>query len=208
MTNNSLIAVIGLIAFLGFTISNVEVNKIIKEGNINASARDKEDIEIINVGPVNGQTGEEIPICDKPLDEVVIKYRIMSENDSQSIVAILSNKSNKACAVFLRILAPNFTVSPLIQDTQLPSMFLNPGEVSHQIWILTPEKTGTFDISISANNSGKIIGLTVKNLLGLSPTQTQVLSYIGSAFGPMLTIPWWMEKLQIKNRKKTKKQKR
>lgn len=126
-----------------------------------------------------------------PLDVARVSERTMKENESQALTVDLVNRSGQEYEVMVKLSAPNFDISPSEQSQTitLPSQ----GNAS-VIWILTPKRAGVFEISISAGYDNQVIGINVTNLLGLSPVQAQLLSYMGSFFGPMLTAPWWYQK--------------
>ena len=39
--------------------------------------------------------------------------------------------------------------------------------------------------------------MTVKDEYGLTATQAKLLALVGSLFGPMLTLPWWVDKFKL-----------
>jgi len=136
--------------------------------------------------------------CLHPLGGAHVSKRTMTENESQALTVDLVNQNGQECEVTAKLSAPNFDIAPSeeSQTITLPSH----GNAS-LVWILTPQKTGVFEVLISAESDYQVIGINVTNLLGLSPIQAQLLSYIGSFFGPMLTAPWWYEKWKERSAK-------
>ena len=61
-------------------------------------------------------------------------------------------------------------------------------------WIISPRKTGTYEIAVSDPLNSKVFGINVTNMFGLSAVQAKSASILGTIFGPMLTVPWWWEK--------------
>jgi hypothetical protein len=139
---------------------------------------------------------DEYPPCQW---EVTAPDRVLSEDKSQAITVKTSNHMDGACRSTISLHAPGFDISPSKEDQQTVLPVKQSGSLS---WILTPRKTGTFEISVSDIINTKIFGITVTNTFGLSSFQAKIASIIGSIFGPMLTIPWWWERLL--NRKKPK----
>ena len=141
--------------------------------------------------------------CVDALEEVILPRRTMSENDSQTITVVLSNHGAEICEQSVAINAPNFEISPA-ESTQLIS--IPPGIGTAQTgWVLTPKKQGTFEIVIRIGAEMQIVGLSVTNVLGLTPLQAQLLSSAGSVLGPMLTLPWWYERWQKRQEKQKPK---
>ncbi|MBI4226448.1 hypothetical protein HY612_05040 [Candidatus Roizmanbacteria bacterium] len=123
--------------------------------------------------------------------EVKSPERVMSENKSQAIIVQLKNTADKECESTLSLRAPGFDLSPGKEDQSINLMVSNKGSLS---WIMTPRKTGTFEIAVSDILNTKIFGITVNNMFGFSAGQAKIFSFIGSLFGPMFTIPWWLDK--------------
>jgi hypothetical protein len=119
----------------------------------------------------------------------------MTEQDSQSLTVVLSNDSGTGiCETTLFVSAPNFVLSPagterlITLEAGAPPLTL--------IWIISPLQKGSFEIAVSAGNESRTIGLTITNILGLTAAQAQLLSYLATFLGPMLTAPWWYEQWQ------------
>ena len=129
---------------------------------------------------------------------------VMSEDKTQAVVVSATNSNDTPCESTLAMRAPNFDLSPSKEEQKLTVPVGGSGSVS---WILTPRKTGTFEISVSDILNTKIIGVTVTTLFGFSATQAKVVSIFGSLFGPMLTVPWWFERWWNKRKQKSGEQK-
>ena len=124
---------------------------------------------------------------------VEVSKRTITENESTSITIFLSNQSAKPYAETITLLAPNFSSNPSATSKKL---IVPVGQKSASAtWILTPQKTGSYELGVtSLKSKGTVVlGIVVTNVLGLTPLQAQILAYIGSAFGPILTVPWWLE---------------
>lgn len=119
--------------------------------------------------------------------------RVMTENTSQAIIVETSNSSKKNCETYLSLRAPGFEVDPAKDEQKLNLKPNNKGSIS---WIISPRKTGNYDIALSDILNTKTFGISVTNMFGLNAFQAKVASIIGSLFGPMFTIPWWWDRLR------------
>lgn len=145
-----------------------------------ASARDTSEV---NHGMVIG---------DPPCTWVaVIAERVMSENETRALVVEARNQTPDDCKSVVRIAAPSFLISPRSEEQTLAVPAGRTGSVA---WVLSPSKTGTFDIVVSDVLSTYALGLRVTDVLGMSAGQARVVSIIASVFGPMCTFPWWIDK--------------
>ena len=64
-------------------------------------------------------------------------------------------------------------------------------------WIVSPRRTGTFQIAVSDILNTQILGVTVKDEYGLTAAQAKLLALVGSILGPMLTVPWWLDRFKL-----------
>jgi len=119
--------------------------------------------------------------------------KVLSENDTLVVAAHFSDSMNTS--VSLRLSAPGFT--PSTTEPKPVVLTDHPGTLE---WVLTPTKIGTFQILAEMEDpSGKVVatthvGVTVTNVFGLRAWQLQLLSYVTTLLGPMLTVPWWYER--------------
>lgn len=181
----SFIGVIGIFLFLaglalGFSLLKGEKLAISKDSEETAFA-------IVADGP---------PLCSWDVD---LPERVIAENKTQAIVIQATNPNEVDCESALSLRAPGFDLSPFKEEQKITLASKAKGSLS---WILTPRKTGTFEIAVSDIINTRIFGVTVKNVFGLSSIQAKSASIIGSLFGPMLTVPWWIEKWFHQRRKK------
>jgi len=155
-----------------------------------AHSRDKNKIAFGNVAG--------IPFCDwdiKPPD------RVISEQKSQAIVINIKNTAGSACQSNLTLTAPGFDVSPSSNERSMDLKSKSKGSLA---WILTPRNAGDYEITVSDMLNTKVTGVTVTNIFGLTSLQAQIASIFGTLFGPMLTIPWWMDKMYFKKKQENK----
>lgn len=134
--------------------------------------------------------------CEWDLDGL---ERIMSENASQVILIDVSNPLDEPCEVALLFRAPGFDVSPNKEEQKIS---LRQGEDGSLSWIISPRKTGTFEVTLTDMIRTRVLGISVTNVLGLSAVQAKFISVIGSVCGPMFTIPWWWDRMRQRKEKK------
>lgn len=118
--------------------------------------------------------------------------RVIAENKSGAILVSVSNPYDTDCESVLSLRAPGLETSPPKEEQKITIPVKKNGSLS---WILLPRKTGTYQIAVSDTMNTKMFGVTVTNTFGLTALQAQIASILGTIFGPMLTVPWWWEKL-------------
>jgi hypothetical protein len=178
-----LVAFIGLVLFLFAIVTS----KVLKKGEEKALALDDQKTSYAVV------QGDLLP-CTwnvKPPEKV------MSENSTQSVVVEATSSKDEECESFLSLRAPGFDISPSREEQTINLAKDSKGSIS---WILSPRKTGTFDASVSDMIDTKIFGVTVTNIFGLSTVQAKSASFLGTIFGPMLTVPWWWDRFKPKKK--------
>lgn len=143
-----------------------------------------------------GMIGDDVaPPCSW---EATPPERVVSENKSTSVTVAVSNTMDVGCESSISLRAPNFDLSPSKEEQKISLTSGSKGSLS---WIITPRKTGTFEIAVSDILNSKIFGISVTNVFGLSSMQAKLFSGLGSIFGPMLTVPWWWDRLRGKKQK-------
>jgi hypothetical protein len=135
--------------------------------------------------------------------------QLMSESKTQAIVIKATNSNEKKCESSLTLRSPGFDINPMREEQKISLESKMDGSIS---WILTPRKSGTYQISVSDAFNTSIFGITVTNVFGLTAFQAKLFSTAGGIFGPMLTFPWWIEKWfqrkqKQENRKNSEEQK-
>lgn len=135
--------------------------------------------------------------------EVTEPERVMAENKSQAVVVKTTNNEKKPCESYLSLRAPSFDLSPAKEEQHVTLPAGDKGSVS---WILTPRKTGTYEVAVSDIIDTKIFGIAVTNVFGLTAAQAKVFATLSSLLGPMLTVPWWVDKWFQRKKKDIKKE--
>lgn len=136
--------------------------------------------------------------------EVKKPERVMAENKSQAIVVTTKNNAKKNCETYLLLRAPGFDMNPPKEEQKVT---LSPGKNGSIAWILTPRKTGTYDMTVTDIINTSVFGVTVTNVYGMTAAQAKFLSSLSTFLGPMLTVPWWWDRWrQRKQKQENKKQ--
>ena len=179
--------IIGILGAVFFLVSLYFLFTLYQEEK-NAVSRDSEKTAH---GIVQGP-----PLCIWNAD---VSERVMSEDKSQALLIHIDNPASENCVSILSLRSPGFDITPS-KDEQ--TITLQKGSKGFLSWIMTPRKTGTYEIAVSDSLNTKILGITVTNTFGFTTGQTKLFSIIGSMFGPMTTIPWWFEKLWTRRKQK------
>ncbi len=180
-----IIGILGVLLFLGAVI----LHSRIQDGEKQAALLDDET-------HAYGMIDENAP---PPCSwEVNTPEKVMSENKSQAVVVKTSNSADVGCEILLSLRAPSFDMSPTKEEQKVTLPKGGNGTIS---WIISPRKTGTYEMTISDILNTKVFGITVTNMFGLSALQAQVASIAGGLFGPMLTVPWWWDRLRGRKKK-------
>jgi len=137
--------------------------------------------------------------------EASISARVMTQNTSQAVLVKVSNPADRECQSTISLRAPGFDISPAREEQKIALAAGGTGSLS---WIVTPHRTGTFQIAVSDILNTQILGVTVKDENGLTAAQAKLLALVGSLFGPMLTVPWWVDKLNLRKPKREAQQPR
>jgi hypothetical protein len=146
-------------------------------------------------GRLDNLTGRPVvsdPACRELSFTATLAKRVMTEDESQALIVILTNQGDQVCRARVTLSAPDFAVGPAPTN---PLVSAPPGE-EEVVWILSPHRAGTFQVAVTVNQASTILGVTVTNILGLTVWQARVLAALGYVLGPMLTVPWWYEKWQ------------
>ena len=157
---------IGVVLFvlgiwLGFNVLQGEKKAVVKDSKKTA------------YGEISGDAP---PFCSWKAE---LTDRVMSESKSQAVVVRFTNSAQKNCESSVSLRAPGFTFSPSKEEQSIQLMPKGRGSLS---WIITPYKTGTFDISVSDILNTQILGITVTDIFGFSALQAKVFSILGTIF--------------------------
>jgi hypothetical protein len=140
-------------------------------------------------------------VCTNLLREATVADRVISERESQALNVVLVNETDpQACNVMVALAAPDFNISP--PESNRPISVPPGGEAVTLNWILSPRRTGTYVVSVSTATQAITLGITVTTVLGFTAAQAQILSYLATFLGPMLTAPWWYEQWQKRKKER------
>lgn len=124
--------------------------------------------------------------CTHPLSDVKLARTVISNKESVSLKVILSNDISEECKAQVTVSAPAFEISPSQQTKEIN---VPVGEdTANLVWIITPKNEGFHEIGIQAGLDVETIGISVTNILGLTPKQAQIVAYIGTFFGGPITF--------------------
>ena len=148
--------------------------------------------------------------CDSVNDVASFSPLFAAESETITVKVTLKNKGRYGCPAHVGLINSAFDASPAEQRRE---MVLDPDKTYQYLWILTPKKTGTFEVGTYVTTDERYYHLTtgkitVTNALGLTSFQMQLASVVGTFLGPILTLPWWLEKRKASSGKKSKKKKR
>lgn len=178
------------VAIVGFVLFLVGLGLMAWFARGRASA---EHLTGVTVNPEDnrpeGDGGE--ATCKNPRMAVSVDRQVMTENESQALTVLLS--SDVACEAVVSLLSTNFDLSPASKQQVVR---LAPNTQGLVTWVISPQKLGTFAIVLQVGSLQESVGMTVTNVLGFSAAQVQVFSIISAVFGPVLTVPWWVEQWQ------------
>jgi len=113
-----------------------------------------------------------------------LSRRVLAEQETT--VLSLTIKPNQGCSVSLQ--APNFIVSPESSEYSFEASDNRIGKEISIGWVLSPQKSGRFDISVSDGFSIETLHLRVTDVFGFSPWQTQIAAQIVAFIGGGMTL--------------------
>ncbi len=139
--------------------------------------------------------------CYYPLQDASLERRTMSLKESQILKVILASNSMTECQTTVRVQAPNFESGDAywMRTVTLPPM----AKEIELLWVLVPKDLGTHKIFVSVENvalSNIQLGVTVTNILGLDAFWLQIAVIVGLVLGPLLSIPWWLDRFSFKRK--------
>lgn len=132
------------------------------------------------------------PFCNW---SVKLPERVMSEDKSQAVVVRVQNPTKEECESSISLRAPGFDISPMKEEQKIALTPAGKGSLS---WIITPRRTGSYQITVSDALNTSVLGVSVTNIFGFSSIQAKIFSVVGGLFGPMFTVPWWWDRLRGK----------
>ncbi len=138
----------------------------------------------------------DFPPCSWDVD---MPARVVSEGSSQSLIVRAANPNAEECQSALTLLAPGFDHSPRNAQQTLIAKPKSEGSIA---WVMVAQKTGNYEFIVTDGVKTRALGVSVTNVFGLTALQAQLLSVLGSLFGPMFTVPWWFDRWQKRKQAK------
>jgi hypothetical protein len=122
------------------------------------------------------------------------------------MTATLANFGKEKCRVSITLDAPNFTTS----GEKKQSFSIARYAKTEFNWVLSPDKPGTYTVVVSISTGddaaeiidSKDVGISLTNILGLQASQASLLSMVSTAFVPILTVPFWLDKWKKRKERK------
>ena len=139
------------------------------------------------------------PVCFILLEK---GERNVTVNTSFPLTITIKPGISLPCQADVFISAPTFDVKPESQA------FVLPDEQGHQwksyTFLLVPKQTGNQLVMVSSKYGQDMLYYTVKSSEFLPAWMTPFSGPLLSLFGPILTIPWWIDRLEKKRQETTK----
>ena len=138
--------------------------------------------------PLPPAVPSDAPPCD--LEGVKASPDPISEEENAELTVSLSTESNIGCQDTVILDAPNFSTNSKERTVSISS-----GQKTKDIqWVLAPEDAGKLTIAADTHTGGerKTTNVVVKRTIDIP--WPQLLSGAGTIFGPMLAIPYWLDK--------------
>lgn len=176
-----------ILAVVGLFVVFVGVALIFSRAQAVANARARDAVDTGSTRP------EEQADCRQPLVAVDLPERVMSEDREQTLTVTVGNQFNSStCVVIVELTALRFDISPTTLVRTSAELAL--GETESFIWLIAPTRTGEHTIIVMANEELQTLGVTVRTWLGLTAGQARVASFVATLLGPLLSVPWWLER--------------
>jgi len=120
---------------------------------------------------------------------------VMTQNENMVLdVVAKPSEGDARCYSWVTVSGPDFSISP---QGGWPMQATNTTP-NIQSFILSPTRTGEYTISVlqqgDSSYNTTLYDVSVGNWMGLSPFWSQMLVGIGTVFGPILTVPWWLDR--------------
>ena len=143
------------------------------------------------------------PTC--ALEDVRTSKARTTEGEPIELTVSLATDDQNWCRDTIALDAPNFKTSSNRSSVTIPPLGSLTDEESEEIaddarstqdfvWILAPEKPGAHKVAVSTSTDYKVLDIAVGDAIGLNPFWAQLLSGAGVVLGPVLTVPWWLDR--------------
>jgi hypothetical protein len=132
----------------------------------------------------------------------------MTDQESHILTVSLYGESEN-CTVNVQLDITNFDMSPSENIQQASVVF---DQTTQVVWVLSPKSQGKFSYAVSfpgSQTSGvDESAVEVTNDVGFPAWITSVLAPVAVlVFGPLLTVPYWIDKCSVWIKKREGKQK-
>ncbi len=136
------------------------------------------------------------------LEEVAVP-RVMSVRESHPLVVNVVREEGPPCESTVEVSATNFEFSP---GELHRTIMLDAGRFRDTAtWVMSPKQTGEYTIVVNTGADVQTFGVVVTNVLGFRAKPAQIITYVGSVLGPMLTVPWWLDRIKSRGARRAKR---
>jgi hypothetical protein len=143
--------------------------------------------------------------CSHPLSGVQLDRTVIAIKESVSLKVILSNDTSAECKAEVTVSAPKFEIIPSQQTKEINVPVGK--DTANLVWVLTPKEEGLQAIGVQAGLDVETRGLSITNILGLTPKQAQIFSYVGTFFGGPITFAGlWSQWTKYQSERKKRKE--
>ena len=151
---------------------------------------------------VSGAVVGEVPEQGIDADPVDLDNIVMKQSDNLAlIVKATPFEGDEECSGTLSADAPSFNISPSEAFTasatsQRPAI---------AALIFAPNTTGRLMFSVSSFGTTffELYDVSVTNSMGIGPGLSQTFTLLGTVFGPILTLPWWLDWIRERRKERT-----
>ena len=137
--------------------------------------------------------------CSHPIRRAAIERTELSEGDSTSLEIVLSSGSERGCSIAAELSAPAFDYEPKLMMVQLPER----DKKISRTWILSSKRLGDHVVIVRAGDQEAKLKVRVVNVAGLGARELYFASLAGAFLGPVLTLPWLLDRLRRQPSKET-----
>jgi len=150
-----------------------------------------------------------------PIPDCIVKVetsgkRTLTINESFTVTVHVSNDATEQCKTKINVFAPDFEVQPPSWDFALPP---DPAKKPHDFkFALMSKNPGSQMVVVSYPIAGggeeqEVLGYSVRANAYLPEWLSPFSGIFVAFFGPILTLPWWIERRDKKREEKTKRSK-
>jgi hypothetical protein len=124
--------------------------------------------------------------------------KIQRLNHSLTIVASVAGFRELPCRTKLEVSASAFKVEPKSVDVKMDR---NPPGAKLVFFSVLPQEVGEQQLIFQRSDGHDIYTIEVQQYPGIPPGVSQWFPLVTTLFGGILTIPWWLERIERRKRR-------